>query len=110
MTQEDTQKIADFINLVKMGFSVTFPDFDAGVQLINDAAEAMASQASMCDSAAVLNPMWSGERGDVLKAQAKGIKHLAEFVASLKECQRLKEIANTREGGMREMAKLFGGL
>jgi len=53
-------------------------------------AEELRSQASWQESAAILNPSYPLSKNDVIREQAAALKHLGNFIASLKKCQELK--------------------
>lgn len=67
----------------------------------------MLDQASRQESMAVLNPNHPQVKNDILRAQAKALLHLCDYVSALKEVDRLKARLDVENKTRDEISKMF---
>lgn len=80
---------------------------DMDLEHLQHCIKTFTEQASFQDRAAVLNPNYNPVKSDVIRAQAKTMKHLLDFVNGLAECDELKKKASLHDANREKINELF---
>lgn len=74
---------------------------------LKETADRLIAQGHFQDTCAVLNPMYSPIKSDLLRLQGQGLIKLLEFVAILKKCSEMKDTISILDANQSEIMRLF---